>query len=426
MIDPEEFLSVDIEEQIRMIEKAEAPVHLLDVKARKISWSNSEGCQTDETYRHRFWYSAKNPIYLLRHHSAATKELLYRKNFTMEGSLSDGEKVRIECGLKHMVIHGLRKSLILEIAMDYYHRGWSTEGFVLSVFTHSGEIRPSEPSEPNELSLEHFALKQYLGSNNSVSGLIHDIYQSSCIPATKSMLILFEWMVQNQPTEAQEHQKQLQKYALEQLRRRPDIVMFNFCVSHGVPVGTLGHRDMLRLLNVMPPERYEEVIEQYKNSDNFRPDTEYYAQIILKRPDLVPDSCISESVLDAVLFSGSWERMMEMISKGFRFKDKEYRIYVACDSCHNGENHSCNWRYVSANFVCSYKTDLTLDQLHQSPPKPEKVSTYFDCWHADFNTPANDNELYIACGVGAVWDDETGKSSYLIPPCKISRTAPET
>lgn len=406
MIDTEQFLSANVEEQIKMIENAEAPVHLLDVKTRKISWRDQEDPQSTESYEWRFWYSARNPVFILRHHSATTMKLLYQKNFVMEGTLSNGTRVRIECGLKEMVINGLNKSLIIETAMDYYRRGWSTEGFLLSVFTCNNYFQ-------DDLSLEQFALQQYLCNNTSVTGLVHDIYQCVCTPPTKGMLLLFERMAQDSG--------QLQEYALEQLRRQPDIVMFDFCVSHGVPVGNLQSKIMLQLLNVMPPERYEEVIDQYRKSNNFKPDPEYYAQIILKRPDLVPDNCIDESVLDAVLFSGSWERMMEMIAKGFRFKDKEYRIYVACESCHNGEYHSCNWRYVSANFVCTYKTGLTLEQLHQAPPKPEKVKTYFDCWFADFNTPANDNELYITYGVGADWDYDACQSSYLIPPCKIAR-----
>ena len=403
MIDPEEFLSASIEEQIKMIENAEAPVHLLNVKSRKISY-DWESCQSDETYEYRFWYSACNPVYKLQHYSKAANHLLYRKNFVMEGSLSNGRKVRIECGLKEMIINGLSKSTIQEVAMDYYRRGWSTDGFVLSVFTH-GQHDPS---------LEHFALQH---NDKSVSDLVHDIYQYACIPSTKSMLMLFEKMSEGSEGGEGGEQELIQKYALEQLRRRPDIDMFDFCVKNGVPVGKLHHQDMERMLDVMPPERYEEVIDQFKKTDHPN-----YAHIILKRPDLVSDHYISEAVLDAVLFSGTWELMMEMLNRGFRFKDKEYRIYVACQLCHNGENHSCNWRYVSANFVCLKKTGLTLDQLHQAPPKPNKVTTSFDCWYADFNTPANDNELYTACGVDVDWDDDTCRGSYLVPPLKISRS----
>ena len=381
MLDPEEFLSANIEEQIKMIENAEAPVHLLDVKSREISYGSWESRQSTEDYERRFWYSARNPVYRLRHYSAAASHLLYRKNFVMEGSLSNGKKVRIECGLKEMIHYGLPKSSILEVAMDYYRRGWSTEGFILSVFTHGSNLMPAD-----DLSLEHFALKQYLNDNKSVNGLVRDIYHCICTPSTKAMLMLFERM-------DQEH---LLEYALQQLLRRPDVNMFDFCVKHGIPVGTLHHQNMVCLLDVMPPERYEEVIDQYKKADNFKPD---YAHMILKRPDLVPDHCIDERVLDSVLFSGTWELMMEIINKGFRFKDKEYRIYVECELCHNGENHSCNWRCVSANFVCLKKTGLTLDQLYQAPPKPDGVNTYFYCWYDDFDTPANDNDLYIACGV---------------------------
>lgn len=49
MIDTEQFLSANVEEQIKMIENAEAPVHLLDVKTRKISWRDQEDPQSTES-----------------------------------------------------------------------------------------------------------------------------------------------------------------------------------------------------------------------------------------------------------------------------------------------------------------------------------------------------------------------------------------
>jgi hypothetical protein len=286
---------------------------------------------------------------------------------------------------------------ILEIIGRYQEKGWPVD-IAYAVFTYDDSMYPRD-----------IELYQYALELSCPVMLVKTIYEDRYSkPATNADLLLFRKLIDTG------HIDLVREYGKIQLSRRPDRDMYEFCLEHGIsPVG-----DIIPLLAQLNPSQYEKVINQYQKAGR-HPDSdsnsEFYSFLILTRPDLVPTDCINEDVLDSVLFHGSLELIHNLLDQGFSWKDKQYKIYVPCQDCYNGELHDCNWRYVSANFVSLRRTGQPLSSLNTAT-----VAETFWCTYRHFDGPANDNELYIDDGHDVHHGTRYRRLSDC-PPIKIQR-----
>jgi hypothetical protein len=74
------------------------------------------------------------------------------------------------------------------------------------------------------------------------------------------------------------------------------------------------------------------------------------------------------------------------------------KLYAPCPECYNGENHSCNYRNVTTEYISLKRYGVRLDSLKtlNKDTAPVHISYY------EFDGPANDQEVYVEPGIDLV------------------------
>lgn len=403
----EEFLkATTAEERLEILTKVEGSMHLTDVVNPRHTHSKPD----DPNHDWYFWHSGLSPHFTV---SKLPNGLLTLcdKNFQMTG-LCDGKFTEINFDLTKMVCGQFKSNTILDMAKKYQERGWldksSQYRFAVAVFADS--IYPLET-----------CLYQYvLNLDIDISQLIEKIYDNGYKkPHLDGILLLFQKLLSNNRDLAE-------KYARKQLVAVPNREFYDFCITNNLSIVS-NMSDLIALIPKLDGKQCREAIEEYKKVNLYLPDPKFYSVLIHICPDLVSDEVIDEDILDSILFYGSLPLIHDILARGFSFKDKNHRLYVPCPDCYNGEGHYCNWRYVSSNFVCNMRTNITGQGIPLAElQKFQGELKDFWCAYGHFNGVANNKELYTEAGVDELsWDDDKEQRIYRIPPVKVERNLTE-
>jgi len=217
---------------------------------------------------------------------------------------------------------------------------------------------------------------------------------------------VYEWLAQNGKMSRSRVVKQLYSSGNG---------MLDICLKHDIDL-VQDMRLLDHIITIGSEEQIRLMIGRYIGKNKYDPVRSTYEILIQRCPDLVPDEYLC-NVLDTVLFHGSLKTIRYILDKGIKFPDKEYRIYVPCPNCYNGEGHSCNWRYVSANFIVNCRFEnFGLEKLNDNP---ESLPELYNFWvaYGYFVGPCDDEELYIQYGTNETgWDDESEQRTWETPP----------
>lgn len=401
----QEFLLTSTPRKIEMLNNATGRVHLENVSRVE----NGSKCGESDWM---FWHSRYSIPFEVSHYSKDGIKALYLADFKMSG-LCDDKPTEVHYGLDRLGSETeLKTDAILEILDIYEQRGWvvDLDEFAYNVFRYNDPFRARDDKlykwviSRSGVDLETLIKRLYTNIPSYVYG-----------PLPSGIQLLFEKLLDSG------HRELVNKYSAKQLQIIPDRAFFQFCLKHDLEYKST----MSDLKTLIPRLSHDEcalVIQAYKDAGIYAPTSDFYAILIHILPDMVPDDAIDETVLDSVLFNGSLQLIRD---RGLEFKDKTYVIRVPCPDCYNGEPYPCNYRYITANFVCTTRTGHALSELETCTQFTDRGwnTDAFWCAYGHFDGPADDTELYTCAGInGLGWDDEKDQRIYEIPPVKVTRS----
>lgn len=385
---------------------APGPVHFKDV-VNTGELSKHAGTPDNVDYEWYFWASALSPPHAIEKLPDGLITL-FDVNFTMSGVFKHGDKetITIQYDLAKMTRNfRFKTSTIIDMATKYQARGWLTADaahlFAVAVFQ-------TDKYKLHTIDLFDWVLNLGLDYDK----LLPDIYYNLCQhPSTIGAIALFQKLMNDDKTEL------VKKYAIMQMSMNPTSEFYDFCQSHNLNV-ILTPDKLLCMVKTLNPDQCAHAITAHKTTGVYTPTPDLYAILVHKCPHLVPDSAVDWVVLDSVLFYGSIECIHEMLGRGFKFQsDRQYRIYAPCPECYNGEIHTCNFRYITADYVCRVRTNMPLNELAQANAINEFWIGYGHC-----DGPASNVELYTVPGQTETgWNEITEQRTYDIAPTKVVR-----
>jgi hypothetical protein len=101
-----------------------------------------------------------------------------------------------------------------------------------------------------------------------------------------------------------------------------------------------------------------------------------------------------------VIESNSVAVLKYLISRGAKPKNAIYNEYVPCPSCYNGEQHSCNFRNITLEYILLARYEIRLADLYNPTvmDKLEDTNGFGMSWY-DCNGDADDDEVYTEPGI---------------------------
>ena len=298
----------------------------------------------------------------------------------------------------------------------YDTNGWINreymENVAKKIFHYSDYVYPRS----NDVYIKTLELCDKYGT--PINKLLENIYSNQYVrPIENGVLILMERYLKDG--------LDLSYYPARQLFLVPTLTFFNFCITNNLGIVS----DMKGLNNLIGVLRTKDTINKaislYKDANTFNPDTVFvqtlllvgYDELVFGDPNMT--GLINETVLDNILFYGSASVIKKLLDNGFVFLDRIYKLYVPCYDCHNGEQGSCNWRNVSANFVSLSRFEVPISNI--SSIKAEKKYPKFYVTYGMLDGEADELEVYTECGIDELDfpDEEGAQRIYRIPPVKI-------
>jgi hypothetical protein len=119
-----------------------------------------------------------------------------------------------------------------------------------------------------------------------------------------------------------------------------------------------------------------------------------------------------------------------LISRGAKPQDAIYIWEVPYPDCYNGEQHKCNFRNITLEYILLIRYGITLAELYKPDILDKLKDTYnFDMSWDDCIGNADDNEVYTKPGIdfedrhNFIGNDDTynTQSQYRVPPVIISK-----
>jgi len=119
-----------------------------------------------------------------------------------------------------------------------------------------------------------------------------------------------------------------------------------------------------------------------------------------------------------------------LISRGAKPQNTIYRYEVPCPSCYNGEQHKCNFRNITLEYILLARYEIKLADLYNSEilDKLEDAECFNMSWY-DCNGNADDDEVHTEPGIDFVdwynfiddgYNTETQRK-YHVAPVVISK-----
>lgn len=145
--------------------------------------------------------------------------------------------------------------------------------------------------------------------------------------------------------------------------------LFDFCYEHRINMVYCTESLVVALKNLKCRKRCQQLVNLYRDAGKLQPNSQFASTLMLIYDDFIEEYSdqIDGSFLDEILFQGSLSLIRKVLHRGHKFTDKCYRIYVPCHKCHNGENHSCNWQYVSTDYVALSRFGVSANHLINEP-----------------------------------------------------------
>lgn len=400
-INQELFFASTDEERIQMLQGTKGPVIFRDVQNTGEVSKLANVKPDDRNWNWYFWHSCHSFHFRLRNDT-----LLCSKYFQAYGTC-DGKDVSVVYDIVRYTrdCHS-RSENIIKMTQSYTENGWMTEtlarDFVIAIFSYGDFVYPRTTE------LYQYALTVAEQHGIDLQEIASVVYQNKYTrPICTGQLVLFKAMLdKGLPI----------LHASKQLSMCPCVGMFDFCIQNELSVVS-DMQGLKAIIERLDEERAQRAIRQYREAGALEPDSKYYSKLILKCPALVDDNNIDETVLDAVLFDGSLPLIKDLLSRGFQFIQKEYRLYVPCPECYNGESHPCNDRYVNTDFVSRVRFGVCTGDLTQATDEDSFWVAY-----GHFDGPADDAELYTAPGVEEQgWNGDTEQRIFRVPPTRVER-----
>jgi len=125
---------------------------------------------------------------------------------------------------------------------------------------------------------------------------------------------------------------------------------------------------------------------------------------------------------DNVIAYNTKEALLYLLERGIKFENYANRRYVPCHDCYNGESHSCNYRWITSNFMALERYQLTLDELELVKNIKEQPRPYHDRY-SSFEGPADEDQIFDVPGIGLLNPDADYEdfSVYKVPMRLIAK-----
>lgn len=409
------FFATPREKRQSLIDTTKGPIILTNItdngecreltEKQRESWGY-KSLPTEHEYDYAFWYS-KFSFY-----SMINEDSLIKKNVQFYGTCS-GKSTSRTWDLDMLVTRFFSLDYLKQIVSIYETEGFITNEKVTQLAVVG--FRYSDFVYPKSEEFYNFLISLCDKYNICLLSIISKIYKTvnHSFPLTKGMIILMSKCIERGQKDF------LHKYSCIQMKGNdPDF--YNFCIQNNLNI--VSNIDYLSSLisRLDSKEKIEKAISLYKQNNLYVPNSDFVSSLILRYEELVFEdkelfSLIDNKVLETVLFNGSGKLIKRLLSNGFNFENKIFKIYVACPDCCNGEYHKCNYRKVTSNFVLMTRFEnIGIENIKDLPD--DDVDEFWTAY-GFFDGPACENEVYTHPGVEQIdWDNEKEQRIFKVAP----------
>lgn len=286
---------------------------------------------------------------------------LCMKNIAFHGNMLNGIKRSVIFDLHTYISdHCCNDPNNFSIIVDHYDsKNWLTCEYIIEllhlVFCREKHIQ--------------FYLKMYdicKKYNIDISNLAEDLLKKSSSFGIDGIISLFNKYLADG--------NDIKNYPMLFLLRTHSKKLLEYCILNNMQIADKNDSNSMRSLPYLIKNIKDDIdlvnktINLYKQYDAYHPTEELVSilctidlNMVFNDQELI--KLIPDDILYSVLLRGSQGTIRKFLDNGFKFNNIIYEIYNPCPKCHNGESHPCNFTYVTSNFICKSRFNVSLENL---------------------------------------------------------------
>jgi len=406
----EEFLKASDEERIALLNAVDGPVILTGVTS-----VGEFPVPSDHTnYDWYFWHSGLSPFFKI------PKNLMIEKYVHIHG-ICNSKPISKIYSIESLAYDCYNIEKIQQLVSHYQNRGWLTSDlvrqFAVNCFSF-GDFAHRRPSSFCYYVLD-LCQKYHITAQELWRTLPIVSHYNAAPP--EGILVLMEAYLKEARQELDLVKQEISNYMATYMSVGCNTSLFDFCINNGIRIVSNMYA-LQQMITHLDLKRVHRAVDLYKEANCYVPDEEFLSVLILIDPTEITGrdkNKIGQKVFDSVLFQGSPTLIRKLMDMGLSTEQKIYELYVPCWKCHNGEQYSCNFRYVTSDYVTRSRFGYSLTELMDMEPSSLQSMTGDTFWMTDGMClgKADSHEVYVSPGQNELqWNEDTNQRIYETPP----------